>query len=722
MIARFTGGVLSRAYIIVAALLIAPPQAAMAQDSGHESGAANGASHTAANPNPQDCREGMTEYDQKILADLESKLSSIKDSSPTNIENRAKQLIEENFDSLSPMAKAFFVQMSIKLRSDVQSKSKSLRIALDTYMSNSEFHSRTFGPGGTYSSMGTMDIVIGKSDRIFSDSLKKVASSESDLNREILKEYNAGHLSAEAKSKLLEAIRENNKLLSDRQNLMLDSTIERLKSSQKTIVLTAGAAIATVATLGAASGTFAAVLCPTATAAVVGGGSGVAGTIFVGQGKMLAEAAASGGDISCQFALKAIQGNDKLAHDAIQNGLIGAVLGGGVGKLLSVGGKFAANTLTGLKGLSSIGIGVGAFGTGANATKAMNSYSTARDLAAKSDEAFNAKDYAQAKKYQDQSEAALSEAKHYSIEAGSSAATAAIGAISLRSIGRLSKSFKPADEKLARGSIDEDFPELSSTARQGIKDAHTRVPTGKGTVKGEQLTRSDLREKVKIMKSAGVVNRATRRRAIEGGYAGFEDSKTRNLTEASLKRIIDADDPVVRTHKKYLGTVKEEIRNFKTSVNEELQAVQSERGLSAPGWDDFQGASTTAKTAKNGVEITTGSARAKAFGLEEYPSKISANPSGKNDVRIDIEINGRSESITVPQSEVHLSSDPKVLSRNVVSAVAKHFKDEQNALKQVRVKNLERLKAELETIDPDDSLSFAEKLRKIMDLMKIDDI
>lgn len=711
-------------------------------------GASSRTGEAAAKP-AADCREGLTDSDREGLLEIENQLKLVKDAGVDSpiFQNRLNQLMDKNFASLSPQAKAMFVQIGLKMRLQAETSSKELKRALTRYKSNCDFHIQIFGPGGPYANMGYMDTVFGKGLEILEGSMKDLSNSSNELSIELDHAYKKGLLTPEAKSKLAAAIREQSAIVTKISMDSANGTVERLVAAQKTIILTAGAAIATVATAGAAAGLFAGAMGPMATAAFIGGGSGVSGTIFAGEGKMLAEAAASGNDIGCEFAIRAVAGNDKLARDALRNGLIGAVTGAGVGKLIGLGGKVGATTVVALKGLTVAGITVGSFGTGANATKAMESYGTARELAAQSDEAYQKGDVARARELHQEASEALKKTRGYTANTAISAIGTAMAADSLRCLGKLKTQFNSADKALAASgtssavppkntlapspkNIDKDFAELPIGARQGIKDAHTQVPTETGTVAAGQLSKQNLRDKVKLMKNAGINKeemasaqfaRETRRRAIEGGYAGFEDANTKHLANVSLKRIMDADDPVERVTQKGLGSVKEELAAFKTNVKEELQSVRSTQETTHPGWDNWSGATTSTATAGKGVQITTDPARAKTYGLDQdYPTHVTATPVGKDEVRIDVQFKGHTETISVPAAQIPLTGVPKEAMRPVMAAVSKHYQDQQSALKALRLKNLETVQKTLDTIDPADSLGMAEKMRQIMDFLKID--
>ncbi len=421
-----------------------------------------------------DCREGLSEIDVATLLEIESELKKLKNlyPNPDAFNKRAQAVVKEKYETLGPQARALFVQQGIKaqlntLQLNSEEQNKNFKRALDEYMTWSDFHVKQFGPGGTYPSMGVFDKLFGKSGDLWLDSVKRVNAADLQLMTAAYAELKAGRISEKEYESFSKAMLEHRTYLSDRNKLLYKANEQRLAASKKSVLLTGAALAATVVTGGLASGTLGAAWGTAATTAAIGGTSGFAGTIFAGQTKMLAEAAASGGDVGCAFAIKAIEGNDQLAKDALVNGVIGAIAGGGIGRLLAKGGKYASRTVTALKSLTAVGVTAGSFGTGKNASLAYENYSKAREFAEKSDAAFKAGDNAQASSYAKLSEDYLKSAHKFTINTSETAVTTALAAVGFRSLGNLKNQFAKAENVLKKPKS-----EFMATANEADFDDH----------------------------------------------------------------------------------------------------------------------------------------------------------------------------------------------------------------------------------------------------------
>ena len=273
----------------------------------------------------KECQQGMTEIDQKLIAEVLQKAQNLKLSSVPDDEFQkgVEKIVSDVYDLLSPAAKASLVQALFKdsLNSPL---SLEFRSAFKNYMDAAEEHTKIFGPGGKYSSVGVVDGLRDKPFQKFNTSWNKVSDNFIALFNIIEKLK----LPKDQMIELVEKIGNYNMELADQNNEMFKATKKRLESSQSTLYQLGTAAALTTVTLGAGSTTFSG-LGTTLIMSIETGSSFAASTIVIEQAKLLAASAWAKGDFGCEYAIRAYEKNPAIAKNALISGILGFVSGAG---------------------------------------------------------------------------------------------------------------------------------------------------------------------------------------------------------------------------------------------------------------------------------------------------------------------------------------------------------------------------------------------------------
>lgn len=366
--------------------------------------------------NIQDCKEGMTELDKRIIGETikKAQVLNVSGSSSAEIEAGVGELVSSVYDSLSPAAKAALTQAVFE-QSLASVESVEYRAAFKDYMDAVNEHTKVFGPGGKYSSIGTYSDVVGSAYKKFSLSWDKVQNKF----RKLLPAIEKLNLPEEQHLDLTEKLGLFNSDLNYTQNHNMFNASQKRMQAEQGIVLQVGAAAAlTVVTAGAGAGAFAAVGAGTSTVLAISGGASVAATIFaVGQGKMAAEALWSKGNFGCEYALRAYEENPKIAKAALISGVTAAVLG-------PLAGKFATSekVMAVLKYTKYAGEVVMAGSIILDSKQAYDKYNKGNSLLEQSQQALKANDLVKAAALEKEADEEFELVHKYAVNAGSKVA------------------------------------------------------------------------------------------------------------------------------------------------------------------------------------------------------------------------------------------------------------------------------------------------------------
>lgn len=281
-----------------------------------------------------ECSSDVTTTDYLILEEIATDLRALKKKAlkETSAEyKKAYEAILEGADEgLTPAAKGMLATHLFKESIQGDDQSKEFRKALFEFQEWGDFHMMNFGPGTPYASFGVLDMVNtpmkwlldqiyngGEKTPLVSEIYEKSIIRVGDKAMKLLEIIRLLDIPQESKSAMAMKINEYNRLLSQRDQMTLDATIQRADALKSTVIQV-GAAIE-VELLGQALGKLGASNGPGKF--LIAGLDKAKSTITKEQVKLLLKSYYSGGNAGCAWGIMAAKENPRIWREAIQDGV-----------------------------------------------------------------------------------------------------------------------------------------------------------------------------------------------------------------------------------------------------------------------------------------------------------------------------------------------------------------------------------------------------------------
>jgi hypothetical protein len=281
-----------------------------------------------------DCSSDVTVTDYLILEEIATDLKALKKRAlkETSLEYKKiyEAILEGADEGLTPAAKGMLATHLFKESLQADGQSKEFRLALFEFQEWGEFHMMNFGPGTPYASFGVLDMINtpmkwlmdqiyngGEKTPLVSEIYEKSIIRVGDKAIKLLNVIRLLDIPQETKSAMSKKISEYNHLLSQRDQMTLDATIQRAEAIKSSVIQVGAAVEAELLSLvlskiGASNGPG---------KFLISGINKTKSTITKKQIKMLLKALQSGGDASCAWGIMASKENPRIWREAIEAGV-----------------------------------------------------------------------------------------------------------------------------------------------------------------------------------------------------------------------------------------------------------------------------------------------------------------------------------------------------------------------------------------------------------------